>query len=245
MGVYTFIPVRLNSKRFPRKPLYRIFGKPLIQHVYNNFYNSIFNVNYILTPDFEIYKYCKFNNMPVILNSNKNIKCGTDRVAEAAKILNLSNDDIIINIQGDLPFVNTVDLTTITHMFSQDNNLYWLTILKKLKKNNINNRNVVKAICKKKNQNEYIKIINFKRLLDNSDFNYDIFHHVGIYAFRNNFLQIFYNLNQTINEKKYSLEQLRGIDNNYNIYGIFSDFNYKSIDTPEDINLIKNINKEE
>jgi CMP-2-keto-3-deoxyoctulosonic acid synthetase len=68
---------------------------------------------------------------------------------------------------------------------------------------------------------------------------------VGIYAFRNNFLQIFYNLNQTINEKKYSLEQLRGIDNNYNIYGIFSDFNYKSIDTPEDINLIKNINKEE
>jgi 3-deoxy-manno-octulosonate cytidylyltransferase (CMP-KDO synthetase) len=237
MGVYTFIPVRLNSKRFPRKPLYKIFGNPLIYHTYNSINKKVFKNTYITTPDFEIFKYCKFNNIPVILNSNNNIKCGTDRVAEAANYLNLKQNDIVINVQGDLPFINNNDLQSIIDVFKINNDIYWLTILKKLSKNNINNKNIVKAICKK--QNNIFLIKKFERTLLN--LNDIIFHHIGIYAFRNNFLQQFYKLHQTENEKNYSLEQLRGIDNNYNIYGIFSNFKYNSIDVIDDINLIKNI----
>lgn len=243
MDIYIFIPVRLDSKRFPRKPLHKIFGKPLLYHTYNSLDKKLFKNKIILTPDFEIYKYCKFNDIQVILNSNKNIKCGTDRVAEAARLLDLNLSDIIINVQGDLPFLDNNDLIKIINVFKQNKDIYWLTILKKLEEEKIKDKNTVKAICKNKNKNIIIK--KFKRELIIQDFDYNIFHHVGIYAFRNSFLQIFYNLDQTENEKNCSLEQLRGIDNNYKIYGIFSNFDYNSIDTPVDVNLIKNISKEE
>ena len=162
MNIYTFIPVRLDSKRFPRKPLYKIFNKPLLHHTYDCLYGELSKNKYIITPDLEIYEYCKSNNIQVILNlNNNNIKCGSDRVAEAARLLNLNQTDIIINVQGDLPFIDINDLLKIINIFKQNQDIYWVTILKQLEENNIKDINTVKAICKKEKEKEYIFINKF------------------------------------------------------------------------------------
>ena len=228
MDIYAFVPVRLDSKRFPRKPLCNIFNKPLLHHLYNSIKETnIFNNNiFLISSDKEIEDYCLNNNIPFILTEG-NFKCGTDRIAWVANKLNLKDNDLIFNIQGDIPFVNKESIINLIELFSY-NNIYWGTLFTDLNKDDINNTNIVKLYLDNNR-----KIIYFKRLFD--EINLKLYHHIGIYVFYNYFLQIFSNLKQSNNEKLYSLEQLRGVDNNYNIYGVYTSAKYYSIDSPEDL----------
>jgi 3-deoxy-manno-octulosonate cytidylyltransferase (CMP-KDO synthetase) len=103
-----FIPVRLNSKRLPGKPLKIINGKPLLFHTYNQVINNLQNINYnnlyVVCEDNEIISFCKESYIPYIDTSINeiNFRSGSDRVAWAAKQLNLLDHDLIINVQGDM-----------------------------------------------------------------------------------------------------------------------------------------------
>jgi len=239
--IVIFIPVRMNSKRLPGKPLFKINNLPLLHHTYNQVLNNITNFNntviYILTSDQEIINYCNISSIPYINTSipeSNNIRNGTDRCAFAIKHhLNiLPKDTIIVNVQGDNYILPNNFLTTILNCFN-NNQVYWGTLVTDLSSKDILCNDVVKAYIDP--NTNYITC--FYRnlgvdqegdcfLLNSKDF----YKHIGIYAYKNYFLEQFYNLETSVNEIKFNLEQLRGLDNNYKIMSEYTEYNSISID---------------
>jgi 3-deoxy-manno-octulosonate cytidylyltransferase (CMP-KDO synthetase) len=249
--IIIFIPVRMNSKRLPGKPLYRINKLPLLHHTYNQVLDNTNNFKnvlvYVISSDQEIVNYCHrvlipvINTSPIKLNTSINkIYNGTDRCAFTVEnyFQNLNKDNIIINVQGDILKVPNDFLTSILECFITDQ-IYWGTLVTDLcLKDSISN-DIVKAYV---NPNDnYIDMFyrnigldsvdQYNLLLDTKHF----YKHIGIYAYKKYFLQQFYNLATSKNETNLSLEQMRGLDNNYKIMSKYTQYNSISIDSFNDI----------
>jgi 3-deoxy-manno-octulosonate cytidylyltransferase (CMP-KDO synthetase) len=105
MNIHGVIPVRMNAHRFPGKPLHPIAGKPMVQHVYERSKKYPFFDNLIVaTPDLEIITFCDHENIPAIATSHTHNRA-MDRVGEAARLLEVPDDDIVVCIQGDEPLI--------------------------------------------------------------------------------------------------------------------------------------------
>ena len=151
--------------------------------------------------------------------------CGTDRIAEAAKEMEA---DIIVNIQGDEPNIDAVLIYSLIKLFDDPQVEMASVASTDLSNDDLENPNVVKVSLDADNNAH-----NFERTIDNKDVQY--FRHIGIYAYRKNTLAKFTNLEQSENEKKWKLEQLRALDNNIAIKLLISDFQHRSIDVKEDL----------
>ncbi len=223
------IPARFASTRFPGKPLVSLANKPIIQHVYEAV--QALNLPVIIATDNEIIeKRVKEFGAECVLTSEKH-QSGSDRIAEVVKERDF---DLIINVQGDEPFIKTEPLAELIQAF-EDKSISVASLMHKLDSiADINNPNNVKVVCGRNNHALYFSRspIPFNR--DNiSGVSY--YKHVGVYAYTKEALLEFVNLPMGKLEEIEKLEQLRFLENGYKIKMIETNYRGIGIDTPEDL----------
>ena len=218
------IPGRLNSTRFPKKIVYPLNGKSIIQHVYDNTKQSKLLSHLVIAIDsMETLSYLNKDSETIL--TSKGHESGTDRVAEVAGKFNC---DIVVNIQGDEPNIDAKLIDNLIALFDDPKVEMASVASTDLSNDDLDNPNVVKVSLDVENNAH-----TFERTIDNKDMQY--FRHIGIYAYRKKTLEKFTNLEQSDSEKKWKLEQLRALDNNIAIKLLISDFQHRSIDVKEDL----------
>jgi len=236
------IPARYASTRFPGKPLTLIHNKPMIQHVCERCKEADLDDLFVATDDERI-KNSVENFGGKVIMTNSNHASGTDRCAEAAKILNLKPNDFIINIQGDEPFIRKEEINLLVNMLD-NKNIQIATLAKPITDlAELNNPNKVKVVFSNSNQALYFSRspIPFRfsaKLQVTSDEMQPIlnsFKHLGIYAYRNEILQQITQLPVSILEETEKLEQLRWLENGFTIHVQICHHESIAIDTPEDM----------
>jgi len=245
---WVIIPARYASTRFPGKPLANISGKPMIEHVYNNSITSGAFKVIIATDDDRIRKVAENFGATVCMTSSEHTS-GTDRIAEVARHYHLTNNEIIVNVQGDEPmlppqYINQVAKDLIEHPQCDMSTLH--TAIKS--KNELFNPNVIKSIHDKDGFALYYSRAPIPYIRDSIDLysEHDLaklyFSHIGIYSYRANFLQNCTSLNACSIEKAESLEQLRVLYNGGKIYSSEVNENYGiGVDTMEDLDRVNQL----
>ena len=233
MRIVAAIPARLNSSRLPKKLLRDICGKTLITRTYEATVNSnLFDDVLVITNSPEIIAELESSNIKYIFD-DKNYQTGTDRIAGVASKIEA---DIIINVQGDEPFINPNTIESILNTFKHDkeNNIKIVSVMTPIKdEQELKNPNNVKVFTDVSNNAIYFSRhpIPFK-----IDLNISKAHkHVGIYAFRKKSLIEFAKLNVGELESSEKIEALRLIENDIKIKMINSNEVFIGIDTEEDI----------
>jgi 3-deoxy-manno-octulosonate cytidylyltransferase (CMP-KDO synthetase) len=234
------IPSRMTATRLPGKPLLKINNLSMVSHVFKRAEEANIGEVVVATEDQEILTDVLKNGGKAILTNN-NHKTGTDRIFEAYKKLNIKNVDYILNLQGDEPDIDKDDIINLNNfMINHDAELG--TLAAQIKDDEmLNNKNVVKVIVENKLEvNNFPKALNFTRKNLSSN-NQNIYHHIGIYSYKTSVLEKFVSLDQTNNEKKNKLEQLRALDNKLKINVALAKSSPIGVDTEEDYLAIKKI----
>lgn len=254
MKIIGIIPARYESSRFPGKPLAKIGNKTMIQKVYEQCTKALTTV-YVATDDARIENEVKRFGGNVILTKSTH-QSGTDRIAEAVNKIEVSLNkkfDIVINIQGDEPFINPQQITEISSCFN-DKDTEIATLVKKIDSNkDIFNPNKPKVIFTKNNYAIYFSrspipyVRNYAKDIWHKNHTY--YKHIGMYAYKKDILNKITNLPQSSLELAESLEQNRWIENGYKIKIACTNIESFGIDTPEDLEKAKtlyskNINKQ-
>lgn len=235
MKVLGVIPARYASTRFPGKPLAMINGKPMIQHVYENSRKSKkLNRLIVATDDEKIYNIVMSFWGEVVMTSTKH-KSGTDRIGEIVKRRNseIGNPEIIVNIQGDEPFINPNSIDRAIEPLIKDNKINVSTLCCKITDiKEINNPNVVKVVFDK---NKFAVKFSRKIIPNISKRKTNYFKHIGLYVYRKNYLMKLVKMKQSKLEKAEKLEQLRILESGERIKIVEVKKNSVSIDSPEDL----------
>ncbi len=242
MKILGIIPARYGSTRFPGKPLIDINGKTMIQRVYGQAKNCE-NLSEVIiaTDDQRIFDHVKSFNGNVEMTSNKH-ESGTDRCAEVVRNIT-SKFDVVINIQGDEPFIDPIQITQLCKCFN-DEKTDIATLVKKIDSQlelfNENKVKVIKspsdfAIYFSRNPIPYLKGEEQESWLDKQAY----FKHIGIYGYRTNVLKKITGMQVSILEKAEGLEQLRWLENGYRIKVAETKLEAIAIDSPEDLEKIK------
>jgi 3-deoxy-manno-octulosonate cytidylyltransferase (CMP-KDO synthetase) len=246
MEIIAIIPARYASTRFPGKPLAKLAGKPVIQHVYEKVTQILPNT-WVATDDQRIYETVEnFGGKAIMTRADH--KSGTDRIQEAVDKIG-TKADIIVNIQGDEPFIQTSQIETICKLF-EDPNTQIATIGKYFTDTQaLINPNSPKIVTDINGFALYFSrsVIPFVRGVDKELWlqEFRFIKHLGIYAYQRNVLKEITQLPQSSLEKAESLEQLRWLQNGYRIKVGLTDIETIGIDTPEDlIRAEKYLNKE-
>jgi 3-deoxy-manno-octulosonate cytidylyltransferase (CMP-KDO synthetase) len=233
MKVIGIIPSRYGSTRFPGKPLIDILGKSMIQRVFEQCIkcNKLTDI-IVATDDERIYNHVIEFGGKAMMTSGKHAT-GTERCNEIAQNLK-EKFDVIVNIQGDEPFIEPLQIDEIIQLFD-DPKTQIGTLGKKIDDMAIvGDENTPKAIFDKEGN-----ALNFCRKISNIPIASTYYKHIGIYAYKKDVLEKICQLPQSKNEIREQLEQLRWLDNNYPIKVGISNFQNLSVDTPEDIEKIK------
>ena len=230
----------MSATRLPGKPLLKINNLSIISHVFKKAEEANIGDVVVATEDQEILEDVVNNGGKAILTTSDH-KTGTDRIFEAYKKLNLKNIDFVLNLQGDEPAINKTDIINLNN-FMINNNSEIGTLAAKIKDDvMLHDENVVKVHTEYKlEENNFPPALNFSRHSMSAN-NQNIYHHIGIYSYKVSALEKFINLDQTINEKKNRLEQLRALDNNLKINVALAKYSPIGVDTEEDYLAIKKI----
>ena len=239
MKTLVIIPSRLSAKRLPGKPLLKINGKSMISHVLRKAEEANIGEVIVAAEDQEIIDDVKKNGGQAILTKNYH-KTGTDRIYEALQKYGSSNIDLIMNLQGDEPLMNIHDIKNLNNQMRINNSQLGTLASKILDKGLYDNKNVVKVKTKENFDNSnFPEAVNFMRkILEQKE---NIYHHLGIYCYQKETLEKFVSFNQTPNEIKNKLEQLRALDNNIKINVALAKSSPIGVDTQEDFVAIKKI----
>ena len=239
MKTLVIIPSRLSATRLPGKPLLKINGLSIISHVFKKAEEAEIGEVVVATEDQEIIDDVKKNGGQAILTKNHH-KTGTDRIYEVLQKFNNSKIDLVMNLQGDEPMMNTDDIKNLNSQMIKNNSKLGTLASKVLDKEIYKNENVVKVVTKEKlNNTNFPEAINFTRKI--SDQNEKIYHHIGIYCYQKETLRNFVSYDQSPNEIKNKLEQLRALDNGIKINVAFAKTSPIGVDTEEDFVAIKKI----
>jgi len=234
------IPSRLAATRLPNKPLLKINGLSIINHVYQKAESAEIGDTYVATGDERIYEEVTKNGGKCIL-TEKNHKTGTDRISEALQKLNNKKVDYVINLQGDEPMIDIEDVKNL-HKQAINNKSEIATLACEIKNEIMFSKNhIVKVISEEKISKDSItKAKKFlRKVLQNNQEN--VYHHIGIYLYKVSILEKFVNLKQTENEISQKLEQLRAMENNILIDVILANSSPIGVDTHEDYMEIKKL----
>lgn len=236
MNFTAIIPARYASTRFPGKPLALLGNKPVIQHVYEQA-TSVLNEVWVATDDNRIREAVeKFGGRVVMTRADH--KSGTDRIEEAAEKTG-TQADVVINIQGDEPFVQPSQIKTLMQLF--DNADTQIGTLGKHFENieAVNNPNSPKIVTDKQGFALYFSrsVIPYIRGAQDNEWlsHFPFLKHLGLYAYRREVLHEITQLPQSSLEIAESLEQLRWLENGYRIRVGLTDVETVGIDTPEDL----------
>lgn len=238
MKVLCVIPARYASTRLPGKPLSMIVGKPMIQHVYERACQAKMPDEVIVATDNELVEkaVAAFGGKAVMTSPDH--PSGTDRLAEVA--LMYPDVDVIVNVQGDEPMIPPEVIDNLAKAFEADAELNMATMKVAMDEADYDNPAAVKVVT---DLNGYA--LYFSRSLmpypRNKPEGYKVYKHVGIYAYRRNFLLKYAALQPTPLEKAESLEQLRALENGYKIKVLESAFKGIGVDTPEDLAAVNEL----
>ncbi|WP_024992681.1 3-deoxy-manno-octulosonate cytidylyltransferase [Prevotella amnii] len=230
------IPARYASSRFPGKPLAILRGKMVIERVYMQVKKALKDV-YVATDDERIYEAVKSFHGNVIMTNNKH-KSGTDRICEAIDKIG-EKYDVVINIQGDEPFIQASQIKTVIDCFD-DSQTQIATLGKRFDKiEDVQNPNSPKIVLDNNNYAMYFSRspIPFIRGKETKEWlaNFPFLKHIGLYAYKTEVLKEISKLQQSPLEIAESLEQLRWLQNGYKIKVGITDIETIGIDTPEDL----------
>lgn len=226
------IPARFASERLPGKPLKKIDGVPMIVRVAQQCLKSKADRVVVVTDSKEILEVCEQVEGLESVMSSPQIKSGTDRVAEVAKFL---KDDIIINVQGDEPFIPYEIINKMIEDLESDKSVYMNTFAVKIDGKVAENPNCVKVVFDKNNNAIYFSRAKIPFHRDGNDDDY--YKHIGIYGFKRGFLLEYANMPQTYLEEIEKLEQLRVLENGYDIKVLLTDYDPISVDTEYDLKI--------
>ena len=210
------IPVRYASSRLPGKPLLTFQHKPIIEHVYRNACDSDAESVLIATDDERIAEAAKKFDANVCMTSGDHMS-GTDRITEAVMLQGWSDDQIIVNVQGDEPQMPAENIKQVAHLLANQPNTSISTLCHQIQTiQEYEDPNVVKVVRAEsgramyfsRSSIPYIRNVDVKVLQDNL-----VYRHVGIYAYRAKYLQQFIQMPQSRLEKIEKLEQLRALEN--------------------------------
>lgn len=233
------IPARYASTRFPAKPLALLGGKPVIQRVYEQVSGVVSDV-VVATDDERIYEAVEAFGGRVVMTSS-NHKSGTDRCWEAYQKQG-EEFDVVINVQGDEPFIAHSQLRAIMDCFN-DETTDIATLVKPFTEEDgieaLENPNSPKVVLDKQSRAIYFSrsVIPYLRGVEREEWlkKHTYYKHIGMYAFRADVLRQVTSLEQSPLELAESLEQLRWLENGYKIGVGISDVETVGIDTPEDL----------
>ena len=234
MIIVAVIPARYAATRFPGKLMQMLGNKTIIRHVYDNTVSTgLFNDVFVVTDSEIIYKEIKDGGGKVIM-SKKGHESGSDRIAEAVAEMNI---DVIVNVQGDEPFIKKEPLEKLVHLFNDDK-IEVASLMRKISKEEATNPNNVKVVTDRSGYALYFSrsIVPYQR---DERSNAEYFLHVGVYGYKKDALITFTKLPQSSLEKIEKLEQLRYLENGIKIKMAETDYNNIAIDTPEDLERAK------
>jgi 3-deoxy-D-manno-octulosonate cytidylyltransferase len=235
------IPARFGSTRLPGKPLADIAGKPMIQRVYERVTNAKKpEVFIVATDDQRVYDAVQSFGGTVVM-TDANHPTGTDRLAEVAQ--QYTDLDVIINVQGDEPMIDANLIDQLAELFESDDALQMATVATPLLEEEYDEPSAVKVILNKRNDAMYFSrsLIPYPR----HDFVNTPLKHIGIYAYRRQFLLDYAKMEPTAAEQTESLEQLRALENGFAIRVITTDKRFVGVDTPEDLARVNAIFEQE
>lgn len=243
MKIFAFIPSRFKSSRFPGKPLAVIAGKPMIRHVYERaiLCPEIDNT-YVATDDKRIFDCVEgFGGNAVM--TDKSHRSGTDRICEAALKTGVADDDIVVNIQGDQPLFECSTVSLLVSPLIADRSIKMSTLKWKIEReDDISNPNHVKVVTDINECAIYFSRHPIPYVRDKGT-EHAFFKHLGLYAYRMDFLVTFTSLPEGVLESVEKLEQLRALENGFRIKVTETTFNSVEVDVPEDIKKVEEILK--
>lgn len=233
MKIIAVIPARYASTRFPGKPLVDILGKPMIQRVYEQVKQAKTLSDVIIATDDErIFKAVESFGGKVMMTSAQH-KNGTERCAEVA---DKNEADVIINIQGDEPFIEPEQIDLLAGLFSDSDTRIGTLVKQENLTVELKNHSRIKVVLNKNMEALYFSrsLIPFMQSSGSSQY----YKHIGIYAYSKQVLQQLVKLAPTPLEIAESLEQLRWLENGYKIKCALTEHESRSVDTPEDLAAI-------
>ena len=235
MKVLCVIPARYASTRLPGKPLSMIAGKPMIQHVYERACQAQLPNEVVVATDNELVEKAVLDFGGKAVMTSPDHPSGTDRLAEVA--LMYPDVDVIVNVQGDEPMIPPEVIDRLAEAFNGDADLNMATMKVVMDEEDYENPAAVKVVTDQQGYALYFSrsLVPYPR---NKPEGFKVFKHVGIYAYRRNFLLKYAALAPTPLEKAESLEQLRALENGYKIKVLESDFQGIGVDTPEDLTAV-------
>ena len=241
--IVAVIPARYKSTRFEGKPLALIMGKPMIKHVYEGVIKSKMLSDIIIaTEDRRIYDACRDFGANAVMTKDTH-QTGTDRIIE---VIGDIDADIVLNIQGDEPLVNSEIIEALIKPFTEDGNISYTSVKTPIYSyEEFIDPNNVKVIADKNNFGIYFsrspipydreKASNFKDF--KGIFGYK---HLGFYGYTKEFIMKFGKMDMSYLEKKEMLEQLRAIENGYKIKVETVNISTIPVDVPDDIKKVEN-----
>lgn len=234
MKIIAVIPARYAATRFPGKLMQQLGNKSVIRHVYDNtLATGLFNDVFVVTDSDIIYNEIS-NSRGKAIMSKKSHESGSDRIAEAIEDMNV---DVIVNVQGDEPFIKKEPLEKLVLLFN-DPAVQVASLMRKISKEEAGNPTNVKVVIDKNDYALYFSrsIIPFQR---DNERPVEYFLHVGVYAYKKNTLVNFTRWPQSTLEKTEKLEQLRYLENGIRIKMAETDYINIAIDTMEDLEKAK------
>lgn len=238
MKIIGVIPARYKSSRFPGKPLVDICGKPMIYWVYRQAMKvKEFDEVYVATDDERIRAACEKYGMKVIMTSGKH-NTGSDRVAEVAE---KTDGDLYVNVQGDEPVINPEMIREVISIFQEDETVYFGSLKKEITDpDEIQASSTVKVVTDDKGDAMY-----FSRSVIPSNRKDGklarVFRHVGIYAYKKEFLLKFAAMEQTELELGEGIEPLRAMQKGYKMRLRETTYSSIGVDLPEHVALVEQI----
>ncbi len=237
MKIVGIVPARLAATRLPNKPLLDIGGKPMIQRVWEQVRRAECLEDVIVaTPDQAIADAVDAFGGRAAMTSAEH-RSGTDRLAEVARGLDV---EIVVNIQGDEPLIDPQNIDAAVRPLLEDGAVPMTSLMCVCPAEEIVNPATVKVVCDPTGRALYFSraTIPYRRNVESA---VPVMQHIGLYAYRRDFLLTFASLPQSPLEATECLEQLRVLENGYSIRMVKVDRAPLSVDTPEDLERVRRI----
>ena len=231
--VVAIIPARYHSNRFEGKPIAPILGKPMIQHVYERALSVPLLSSAVVATDDERIADCVRSFGGEVVMTRSDHASGTDRLAEAATKLDISEHDVVVNIQGDQPLFPAEVIEQVARPLLEDPTLPMSTLIYKIvRKEEITDPNHVKTVFDRNNNALYFSRspIPFQRD-PNEVMEPTYYKHLGFYGYRKGFLLTFVSLPEGEWERFEKLEQLRALEFGYRIKVVLTEYDSVEVDT--------------
>lgn len=243
MSFIVVIPARYASTRFPGKPLAQINNKPMIQHVYERALESGAKEVIVATDDERI-KQCAEQFGAKVCVTDSNHQSGTERIGEVIDKLSIDDDEIVVNVQGDEPFIPSENIRQLANNMASCGMPMATLCYPISSQKEVDNPNIVKVLMSKTGKALYFSrsVVPFAREnIDtlSKDISEVYFRHIGIYAYRAGFVNQYIKLPNSDYERIESLEQLRVLYHDFDIHvEVAQKEPPHGVDTPEDLQAL-------